>query len=384
MAPALRAEDELLMLAAGTLARRRATIGRARELLGQASWPAILEELSRQRLVPLLGGRIVEAAGSRAPAAFRRAVETETLAARQAGAVLELVALRIAAALEGAGLPCVLLKGPVLARALHGDPAMRFSRDIDVLVARDGLGRAVDALAPLGWRPDAAAAAPVLHVRLVSEANVPDVEVHWRLHWYETEFAARALARAQPGPEWVRRMRKEDELAALLLYYARDGFAGLRYATDVAAWWDGHAPAARRPLLGGIVREHAALARALTASAVVVQRVVGVPAEALVPLPARLPWGLRRAAGLANPLMRGTPAQITAEATLVDGLLAPGGKRRAFLRRRALPTARQLPADLRDRPLTIARTAHVVRLVRRYTLALARPRPRLPRELPLR
>jgi len=157
----------------GTRARRAAAAPRMRELLVGVSWPALLDELGRQRLVPLLGARILEAAPG-APEPFARAVTEATRAARAAGELVELIALRIAAALEAAGIANVPLKGPLLARALHGDTAMRSSRDIDLLVARADLGASVEALAPLGWHVDPEAAAPVLHVRLVSDAGLPE------------------------------------------------------------------------------------------------------------------------------------------------------------------------------------------------------------------
>jgi hypothetical protein len=348
-----------------------------KELLGCVSWPALLDELARQRLVPLLGARVLDAAPA-APATFAHAVDAETRAARAAGELGELVTLRVAAALEVAGVPAVPLKGPLLARALHGDTAMRSSRDIDLLVARDDLGRSVDALAQLGWRVDPDAAAPVLHVRLVSDAGLQDGEVHWRVHWYETEFAAHALARAVPGADGVRRLAPEDELIALLLYHARDGFAGLRHATDIAAWWDeAHDAGRARPLLAAAIDAYPGLDRALTASAVVLDPVVGIPSGALVPVPARLPWGVDRAARLANPLMRGSAAQITVEVSLVDGLIAPPGRRKAYMRRRALPSPQHLPLESAGRPLAIRRAEHLARLVARCGLALVRRRPAL-------
>jgi hypothetical protein len=341
-------------------------------------WDALLADLAHQGLVPLLGGRILELAGPRAPAEFARAVRDQTDASRKTGALLELATLRIATALEALGVPNVPLKGPLLARALHGDPGMRHSRDVDVLVRRGHLERAVVALGPLGWRPEHRLAADaVLHVRLVHDEALPDIELHWRMHWYETEFGARALARAEPRPEGVRRLRAEDDLAALMLYHARDGFAGLRHPTDVAAWWDAQEPVPR-PRLEGVVRAHPSLTRALATSATVLERLVGVPAADLVETPPHLPWGPRAAVALANPLMRGSPSQITAEVSLVDGLLAPRGQRVAFLRRRAMPSKRQLPASAVGRPIAVARLEHSLRLLRRYALALVRSRPRLP------
>ena len=376
---ALLAHEELVLLAAGTTARRRASAGRLHELLVQVAWERLLAALAHQRLVPLLGARVLELAGAAAPATFADAVGEHTDAARQAGGLLELTTLRVAAALETAGIANVPLKGPLLARALHGDPGMRFSRDIDVLVGRQDLQRAAAALEPLGWRRDGGAGEPVLHLTLTHDAGLPEVELHWRLHWYETAFASQALARAQPGPDGVRRLQGVDELTALLLYHARDGFAGLRHAIDATAWWDAHAGAPVDALLAPTLAEHSALGRALCASATVLERLAGVPADRLVPIPAVPPWGLRAAVALANPLMHGKRQQIAAEITLVDGLLTPAGQRREFVRRRVLVAPEELPAEASRRPIAMARAEHVVRVLRRLPLAFMRRQIRLPR-----
>jgi hypothetical protein len=120
------------------------------------------------------------------------------------------------------------------------------------------------------------------------------------------------------------------------------------------------------------------LTRALTASAALLERLVGVPSGRLVECPPRLPWGPRRAIALANPLMRGSPEQITAEVSLVDGLLAHTGQRIAFFRRRALPRARDLPSSAARRPIAVARIEHTLRLLRRYALAFRPPNRRSP------
>jgi hypothetical protein len=374
MATAARPAEALMVLAAATRDRRAARAGRAQDLIARVDWDALLADLEYQRLVPLLGGRILAMAGPRAPAAFAQAVAEQTQVSRDAGALLELTTLRIATALEAADVPNVPLKGPLLARALHGDPGMRSSRDIDVLVARDDFARAVAALEPLGWRREADPEdEPLLHLRLVHRAGLPEIELHWRVHWYESAFGARLIARSQRGPDGVRRLHPEDDLAALMLYQARDGFAGLRHPSDIAAWWDEHGDSSGRPRLAETTRSHPRLARALTAAAVLLDRLVGVPAEALVDVPARLPWGVSRAVGLANPLMRGKPQQVTAEVSLVDGLLSPQGQRLAFFRRRAMPSARDLPPG--DRPIAIARAEHSLRLARRYVVAVLRSRP---------
>ena len=271
---------------------------------------------------------------------------------------MELATLRVAAALEAAGIANVPLKGPLLARSLHGDPGMRFSRDIDVLVARADLRprRAPRSSRSAGARSDGAGD-PVLHLALTHDAGLPEVELHWRMHWYETRVRrARAGARAARARRRAPPAGALDELAALLLYHARDGFAGLRHPIDAAAWWDAHADAHGPPLLAPIAARAPGARRApSSASATVLDELVGRARRPPRARRRRLTWGARRAVALANPLMHGEPQQITAEITLVDGLLAPAGERGAFVRRRVLPSPRELPARTARRPLAVAR-----------------------------
>ena len=131
----------------------------------------------------------------------------------------------------------------------------------------------------------------MLHLVLAHDAGLPEVELHWRVHWYEGEFgAAGARARAARVPTACGACDALDDLAALLLYHARDGLAGLRHPIDVAAWWDAHGDALGRPLLAPIADEHPALRARPAASAAVLDGLVGVPAGRLVATVPRT-WG---------------------------------------------------------------------------------------------
>jgi hypothetical protein len=55
--------------------------------------------------------------------------------------------------LQGAGVPCILLKGPALAEWLYGLDSTRFSVDVDLLVAPAQLGAAESVLGALGYVP---------------------------------------------------------------------------------------------------------------------------------------------------------------------------------------------------------------------------------------
>ena len=69
-----------------------------------------------------------------------------------AGALAALATLReIAEALDGAGIPWLLWKGPALALAAWGDPARRHFSDLDIVVSPPDRERARDALGNAGW-----------------------------------------------------------------------------------------------------------------------------------------------------------------------------------------------------------------------------------------
>jgi hypothetical protein len=204
---------------------------------------------------------------------------------------------------------------------------------------------------------------------------LPTVELHWRLHWYERRFATDALARAEPSASGEPlAMRSLDGLIALLLFYARDGFSGLRYPTDAAAWWD-------LRCVGGaisspmeyVTERYPALTAPVGVASSVLSDLVGLPAEASREPPFR--W--RVAAGLASPFLDGGSRQAVANAALADVLLAPPRAAGDALRR----VLQNAPLDTRSATALggawTASLGHILRVLRRWALALVRSyRPR--------
>ena len=141
---------------------------------------------------------------------------------------------------------------------------------------------------------------------------------------------------AEQSLDW--RPAPADELAALLLYYARDGFAGLRLAADIAAWWDANGRGLPDGALDDLVGAYPALARQSSAR----------PWR-----PPRRRSGCRRASSATNDAGSGaasgwrwrwrtrTPAAARRSCTPRWGcstrLLAPRGGLPAFARRQLLP-----------------------------------------------
>jgi hypothetical protein len=340
--PLVSPEHELVLRTIGTAERRRMTEERALDLLGQVDFRRLESILEEQNLLPLVGTRLVELAPDALPAPLRDLIEQHV---RRAGRIATLnagVALRLVSDLEAVGIPAVPLKGALLAEDVFDHAGLRHTNDIDLLVDRHDLSRALVELERQGWElhgRERAGVLPVLHYGLEHRSAArPRLELHWRIHWYETGFASGLLSRSMPSSHRGRQPTLPDELAALLLFLCRDGFVSLRYPADIAAWWDRHGNELEPHALDHLILAHPELADALQTSLSVAEKLVGVPAGRITSLPPTR--GIR--SGLAERLVDWTIHdsldQVNANVTLVDWLLTPPGGHAAFLRRTLFPS----------------------------------------------
>jgi hypothetical protein len=369
-----------VLLLIATAHQRARSAERIRGLAATVDHSALHSLLVEQRLLALVGTRLATVPGVNVPEWFEQEAIRAREGMRSVGVVQELIALRVLAGLEAAGVPAASLKGPVLARGLYADPGLRLSGDIDVLVPADRLTAAVRTVVDLGWQeppgplgPDL----PRLHHALPHSGGLPPVELHWRVHWYGTGLSAAALERAEPSVEGGRRLLPSDELAIMLLFYARDGLAGLRHPADLAAWWDKHGSSASAGVLDEAYSGHPELRRALVAALAVAKKLTGLPHRALLsPGLGRHPSAV--AVQMANPWLLGTQIQVAADATLVDALLTPPPRLGEWFRRHIVPPRHDLfrrHPEFRDAGrlgLLQRRVARAVRIVLRYPLALRR------------
>jgi hypothetical protein len=385
LSAAARTEQRIALLAAGTAPRRLETRAEAQSLLAKVEWSHLIETLRRRRLLPTLGPRIVELTEGGSSEEFAAAVEQALEAGRRHGAFLALVSQRVTAALASAGIRSQPLKGPLMSEAIYGDLGRRLSNDVDLLVPPEQLAAAVQVVRGLGYDPPADRAdgdgLPQLHFALVHErGELPPVELHWRIHWYERDFARqRLLPPSIDGADgW--RPQPVDELAALLQFYGRDGFVDLRLAADIAAWWDAFGGGLEGGALDEVMSSYPRLKRVLGVGAKVAQRTVGLPATMVMAAPPELDLRERIALRLADPNPRTSEPQLHAEMGLVDGLLTPADDLRAFARRQILepPQALELGAvaGAEDRGgMRIRYAARVLircGVLGRYALAIAR------------
>ena len=375
--PAL--EQRLTLLSAGTAERREAAAAEIAHLAALADWRMLASQLRERRLLPMLGPRLLELAGDRAGRAFADEVSQALEHSRRQGAFLLLIAERVQGALTEAGLRCAVLKGAPLSQQLYGDPGRRPSGDIDLLVAPEQLAGAVEVVRGLGYGPPAdhldQDGLPRLHLTLTHERDqLPPVEIHWRIHWYERSFAVDRLLAPVPDPAW--RPAPIDEIAAMLLFYARDGFLDLRHVTDLGAYWDAHAQELAPGALDETIRSYPALEHVLLAGATIASRTAGLPLERLTARGGSLRTRDRVAVRLTEPHLYASEPQLYASMALIDGLLAPAGGLRGFVRRQVIPPREVLEEQAKKAglPKVSSPLGHGVRVLGRYALALARLR----------
>jgi len=367
------------MLSAGTLARRQIAQRQIDELGARVNWSLIAELLSRRRLLTLLGPRLTEVAARYCGNGFGIRVSRAVDTGRRHAVLLQAIASHVITALADAGIRCSMLKGPQLSEVLYGDPGVRPSRDIDLLVAKEQLHDAVEIvrgleyMAPTDHVEDDGL--PLLHFALLHERGVlPPVELHWRIHWYERSFAYDRLLPPQGNTPDSWRPAPIDELAALLLFYARDGFIDLRIATDIGTWWSAFGANLQPNALDELIHAYPAFQRVLLVTARVAQGIVGLPADQLTRQSSKLGARGRIAARLADPSPSASKAQLYADMGLIDGLLTPPGSFRAFLKRQVTPpmeVIREHAHKAHDVPVG-STLGYALRVLTRYGLALTR------------
>jgi N-acetylglucosaminyldiphosphoundecaprenol N-acetyl-beta-D-mannosaminyltransferase len=357
-------ELELIFLLAGTCVRRAALEARTRHALSRAHFGRLASELTARRLLPLVGSRALATASDLCSESFRSTVAERTTAARARGLAVEAATRTLSARLAEAGIPALPLKGPLLAEAAHGDVGLRDTDDVDLLVPRARLHDAARLLARDGFQEPAdplrANGLPDLHLAL-HRADFPAVELHWRVHWHEEAFSDGMLSRAQPDTDGLLRALPEDLVASLLLFYARDGFHGVRLGADIAAWWDRHGQALPPRFLEGHARRHPQLAAALTAAAAVTEDLTGAPAREWLGSGAVRSRRVGLAARLADWTQVGDRDQLAANVSLADAILAPPGSGPTMARRELVPRSG-------------GTAAHAAKMLARYALALWRLR----------
>jgi hypothetical protein len=180
-----------------------------------------------------------------APDSIKEGLKSQLRALYRRSALLWFESTRCLSALSEAGIECVLLKGLAMARTVYARPEHRYSVDIDFLVTRPSLDRALKVLRELGYDTSRTGRHVTFyeqhhfHLVLVNADNIV-IELHWDLSRPEDYcrfdldgFAARSRRVELDGVS-VRIPSDEDQVLHSAFQLLCDGCASLRRVLDTA------------------------------------------------------------------------------------------------------------------------------------------------------
>src|SRR5215471_17309161 len=115
-------------------------------------WSRFLAWVTRHGVGPLVHGNLVRAAHSALPGFVLDQLREQQ--ARNARRVLSQIAeaARVTRLLDGAGIRSIVIKGPILSLLAFGDPILRASRDVDILVDPSQITNADRLIIQAGYR----------------------------------------------------------------------------------------------------------------------------------------------------------------------------------------------------------------------------------------
>jgi hypothetical protein len=142
---------------------------------------AVCRVADEHGVVPLLAERAGDA-----PPAIRDALRSWTRAAAARDAIVEASLRETIAALHGAGVDALLIKGVDLAYSVYARPHLRPRIDTDILIAQTALQRAGDALRRIGFEAIEQSGGDLLmyqhaFARDAGPAVSHVIDVHWRV-----------------------------------------------------------------------------------------------------------------------------------------------------------------------------------------------------------
>ena len=211
-------------------------------------WDAFEAALRQHRLQPLLirGLRAMDADVVEQTPALKKYRTQQNKYTQESIQRLQALA-QVSAALAESGIRMISMKGPLLSMELYGDPSLRTSRDLDVMVAEEDLDRAGEILVELGYEPED----NIFHKTPLRRKfyGLVDLEKHMvyqrgdiclELHW-----KGNAQAEENFDEQWARREEQtilgkriavlgmDDRYPALIVHAAEHGFHRLRWLLDL-------------------------------------------------------------------------------------------------------------------------------------------------------
>ena len=221
------------------------SLRKTEEIPGKLDWTYFDALVNQHRLQPLLIRGIRQFGGELPEELAKYSAMQGKFMASSMARIQALHAVNRAFAEEGIRL--ISMKGPLLSMELYGDPSLRTSRDLDLMVAQEDLSRAGEILREMGYilEEHLFTATPrrrKFYQRIENEKHEVYnrgeicIELHWKSD-YQTEVSFDEL--------WLRREERllmgtpiailgaQDRYPALFTHAAEHGFMRLRWLLDL-------------------------------------------------------------------------------------------------------------------------------------------------------
>ena len=208
-------------------------------------WDYFDELVSQHRIQPLLI-RGLRAFGGDCPPELAKYRPQQGRFVKESMERIQALAAVNAAFADG-GIRMISMKGPMLAMELYGDPSLRTSRDLDLMVDQADLDRAGEILTDLGYEPEVHiySSTPLRQkfYRMIDhEKHVVYhkgdicIELHWQSDYQRQQSFPELWARREERQLMGRPialMGQDDRIPALIIHAAEHGFLRLRWLLDL-------------------------------------------------------------------------------------------------------------------------------------------------------
>lgn len=221
---------------------------------GELDWTVVVQRAIDHGLTPLLAWNLARSCSDSLPAELAGGLRDWLALSRARNLALTREVLTIVDLLESHNIPVIPIKGPVLAKTLFGDVALRQCGDLDLLVPKRCVSSALDVFGRRGYQlrhslgagQDAAYRRYEHHFELECPDPIILAELHWNLtpRMLAVSFDVDGLwerARAIPFDDRsVPALSSEDYLIFLCVHGSKHSWYELKWICDIHEFLDAH------------------------------------------------------------------------------------------------------------------------------------------------
>ncbi len=221
---------------------------------GAVDWGSFLRLVDRHHIPSLVCATLSRCAWEYVPERIRARLKVRDRASRMQAFEYAAQLVHIGKLFSQRGIELLPCKGPLLSEGLYGNPCMRHSRDLDIMVRPEGLDRADRALHEEGYertfpgfnlspKQKKVFQSAIQHYNYRHPQRSAQVELHWKIDLWAAEQVVE-LWKHSRFIEWsgVPFRRLDEEMLLLLLcdHGSRHQWFRIKWLSDVACLFSQH------------------------------------------------------------------------------------------------------------------------------------------------